>query len=85
MNGLDGAQSRLTTALSDVGARANQVDRAIQASKNATLDLTTSLSELENVDIAKATTDMQMNQVAYQAALAATARLTQPSLTDFLR
>jgi flagellar hook-associated protein 3 FlgL len=85
MNGLGAAQSRITTALSDVGARANQVDRAIQAAKNTTLDMTSSLSDLENVDLAKATTDMQMNQVAYQAALAGTARLVQPSLTDFLR
>ncbi|MDX6326565.1 MAG: flagellar hook-associated protein 3 FlgL [Nocardioidaceae bacterium] len=85
MNGLGDAQSRITTALSDVGARANQVDRAIQASQDASLDLTSALSNVENVDLVKATTDMQLNQVAYQAALAATAKLTQPSLTDFLR
>jgi flagellar hook-associated protein 3 FlgL len=85
MGGLDDAQDRITTALSDVGARANQVDRAIQAAKDTTLNLSSRLSELENVDMAKAATDMQMNQVAYQAALAATARLVQPSLSDFLR
>ena len=82
---LTGAQDRITTSLSDVGARQNQVDRAVQASKDASLTVTTSLSTLENVDIAKASMDLQMNEVAYQAALASTARLVQPSLTDFLR
>jgi flagellar hook-associated protein 3 FlgL len=82
---LSGAQDRITTALSDVGARANQVDRAIQAAKDATLTVTTSLSDVEDVDMAKASLDMQMNQVAYQAALASTAKLVQPSLSDFLR
>ena len=29
--------------------------------------------------------DLQMHEVAYQAALASTARVMQPSLVDFLR
>lgn len=82
---LTAAQDRITTALSDVGARANQVDRAVQAAKDASLTVTASLSNLEDVDMAKASLDLQMNQVAYQAALASTARLVQPSLSDFLR
>ena len=40
---------------------------------------------MENTDLAKATVDLQLQQVAYQAALAATARVIQPSLQDFLR
>jgi flagellar hook-associated protein 3 FlgL len=40
---------------------------------------------VENVDIAKAIVDLQMQEVAYQAALGATARVIQPSLLDFLR
>ena len=82
---LVGAQDRITTSLSDVGARQNQVDRAAEAAKDASLTVTATLSNLENVDIAKASLDLQMNEVAYQAALASTARLVQPSLTDFLR
>jgi flagellar hook-associated protein 3 FlgL len=49
------------------------------------LHLTTSLSDVEEVDLAKATIDVSLQQVAYQAALAATAKTLQPSLLDFLR
>ena len=52
---------------------------------DAELRLTSSLSEIENTDIVKATVDLQLQEVAYQAALAATARVMQPSLLDFLR
>ncbi len=82
---LNAAHSRVTATLSDVGTRYNRLDRANQAAKDTTLTMTEGLSTLENVDIARATMDMQMNQVAYQAALSSTAKLVQPSLSDFLR
>ncbi|MEO5710005.1 MAG: hypothetical protein ABIQ59_09290 [Nocardioidaceae bacterium] len=44
-----------------------------------------SSSERENVDIASATVDLPMQEVAYQAALGATPLVLQPSLLDFLR
>ena len=80
-DGLD----RVTSTLGDVGARFNRVDRARQAADDLTLTLSSSLSEVENVDLARATMDLKMQEVAYQAGLAATARLVQPSLSDFLR
>jgi flagellar hook-associated protein 3 FlgL len=43
------------------------------------------LSNIEDVDLAKVMMDLQVQQVAYQAALSATARAIQPSLSDFLR
>jgi flagellar hook-associated protein 3 FlgL len=82
---LDTARNRMTSALADVGTRTNRLERAGQAAKDAVFDLTSSLSEIENVDLARATMDLKMQEVAYQAALAATARVMQPSLLDFLR
>ena len=79
------AQGRITSARTDAGTRTNTLERAVQAAKDMTLSLTTSLTELENVDLPRATIDLKMQEVAYQAALAATARLVQPSLVDFLR
>jgi flagellar hook-associated protein 3 FlgL len=61
------------------------VERAHVAAVDAHFDLTTSLSALEDVDLAKATIDLSAQEVAYQAALSATARLVQPSLAEFLR
>ena len=40
---------------------------------------------MENVDIASAIVDLQMQQVAYQSALGATSKVLQPTLLDFLR
>lgn len=78
-------EQRLTTTLADVGTRYNRLDRAIQVGKDAVLSLTDSLSKIEDVDLARATLDLSLHEVAYKAGLAATARLVQPSLADFLR
>lgn len=77
--------SRITSVLSDVGSKVSRLERAAQAAKDASLSLMSSLSELENVDLAEASMELKLNEVAYQAALAATARVVQPSLSDFLR
>ena len=85
LTALDTAQKRITAVVSDAGTRYNRVERAATAASNAVFDLTTSLSEIEEVDIAKATISLSAQEVAYQAALSATARLVQPSLAEFLR
>jgi flagellar hook-associated protein 3 FlgL len=82
---LDGALTRMRTALADVGTRYARLEQAAQTAKDVTLDLQASLSDVENVDLAKAMVDLQLQEVAYQASLATTARVLQPSLIDFLR
>src|SRR5690606_37519050 len=76
---------RITTVLSDIGSRAGRIEQAGQAAEDAKLSLTSNLSSIENVDLPRAIVDLQMQETAYQAALAATARVMQPSLLDFLR
>ena len=85
IDALDAASTRISTAHADLGATATRVDRALQTAQDTIVDMTSSLSDIEDVDLASATVDLQMQQVAYQGALAATARLVQPSLLDFLR
>jgi flagellar hook-associated protein 3 FlgL len=85
LDALDTGLERMTAALADVGTRANRLDRAIQSAKDSTLTQTQSLTEVENVDLAAATMELKMQEVAYQAALGATSRVIQPSLLDFLR
>ncbi len=82
---LDAVSASMRTALADVGARENRVDTALSTLSSTTLDTQSALSGVEDVDIASATMDLQMQEVAYQASLAATARVIQPSLVDFLR
>jgi len=76
---------RINAVHADAGTRAGRVERAKTAAEDAHLSLTSALSEVENTDLPKATVELQLQQVAYQAALAATARVIQPSLQDFLR
>jgi flagellar hook-associated protein 3 FlgL len=86
--GIDALQSdgeRLVVARADVGARAARVERAATTAADTELTLTSSLAEIENADLPRTMVDLKMQEVAYQAALAATARVLQPSLVDFLR
>lgn len=82
---LDAAMTRMTTALAEVGSRFNRLEAGLRISRDAELRLEDSLAGVENVDMARAFMDLQMSEVAYQAALGATARVVQPSLLDFLR
>jgi flagellar hook-associated protein 3 FlgL len=76
---------RLSGAAASEGARMNRINQASTMAANAQLSLKSSLSDVEDVDLAQATIDLQTQQTAYQAALAATSKTIQPSLLDFLR
>jgi len=82
---LQGDRDTITTTQAEVGSRQNRVETAIQAAADGELRLRSSLSTVENADLPKTIVDLQMQQVAYQASLGATARVMQPSLLDFLR
>jgi flagellar hook-associated protein 3 FlgL len=76
---------RVVNVRSEIGARTVRVENARSVADDATLTLTNALSNVENVDLAKATVELSLREVAYKAALGATARVLQPSLLDFLR
>ena len=82
---LDAVTDKMKAAQADVGTRYGRIEAAQSHLTDITLDNQAALSDIENVDIAKAIVDVQMQQVAYQSALGATARVIQPSLLDFLR
>lgn len=82
---LDTAGDLLKNTLSDIGARYNRVTQMKQSAQDRLLSVTSQLSDVEDVDLPKAIMDMQLQQTSYQAALAASAKVIQPSLIDFLR
>ena len=82
---LEADRDRITTTQADVGSRQNRVEIAAQAAADGELRLQSSLSSVENADLPRTIVDLQMQQVAYQASLGATAKVIQPSLLDFLR
>jgi flagellar hook-associated protein 3 FlgL len=85
LDNLDTALKGVQAGLSSVGARYNQVDRMRDTADNRALDLQAQLSDVEDIDLPKTLTDLALQQTAYQSALAAGARVVQPSLVDFLR
>ena len=82
---IDAAASRVRTQLTDVGVRQQRVQDGAATVQNRVLDLTSRLTEVEDVDMPSTIVALQTQQVAYQAALGATAKVVQPSLLDFLK
>ncbi len=85
LQNLDSASNVLMNRATDVGARYQRVEQMRQAADDRQITLKSALSSVEDIDLPKAMMEVQMQQIAYQSALAATAKAIQPSLLDFLR
>jgi flagellar hook-associated protein 3 FlgL len=85
LGALDAARDQILSALGDVGARSNRLEGVRDRAVSLELNLTQRLSEVESVDLPETIMELQLQEVAYQAALSATSRVIQPSLLDFLR
>jgi flagellar hook-associated protein 3 FlgL len=82
---IQGSLDNLLASRAQVGARANRLDQA-KTSKQAVLTSNEALlSQLEDVDMAAAITELTKRQTTYQASLAVTAKVIQTSLIDYLR
>lgn len=79
------ASSRLTESLGSVGAKANQVSSALDAGTARRDEVGRYRSSIVDADIAKTALELGLAQTAYEAVLAATARLQLPTLGDYLR
>ncbi|HEY6795732.1 MAG TPA: flagellin [Kineosporiaceae bacterium] len=82
---VDAALSTVAQALGDVGARAARVSQTHDLVDAHRLDLTSRISVNEDVDLPEAMMNLSAQQVAYQSALQAAAKIQQVSLMDFLR
>jgi flagellar hook-associated protein 3 FlgL len=82
---LDKAFLRVQDNLALVGARYHQVEAMSDRAEATQLDATNQLASVESIDLPKTVMDLQLQEVAYQAALGAAARVLQPSLVDFLK
>jgi len=82
---LDAGYLRIQNALASVGSRYHQIDIMQERNKANQLDSQNQLSEVEGVDLPATMVDLQLQEVAYQSALGATAKALQPTLMDWLR
>jgi flagellar hook-associated protein 3 FlgL len=85
LTSLDTAMQNVRTSLTGVGARYSRAEVAGQTADDLVLSLRSTLSGVEDIDLPSTIMDLQMQQLAYQTALSATAKAIQPSLMDFLR
>jgi flagellar hook-associated protein 3 FlgL len=85
VDALDAASRTIQNKLAEVGARYNRVEQMQKAADDRVVTLTNALSAVEDIDLPKTIVELQMQQMAYQAALGATQRIITPSLADFLR
>jgi flagellar hook-associated protein 3 FlgL len=82
---LDTRIEGIENAQASIGARTRRLETMKDRNDTDGITLKQSLSQVEDADLAQVTLELQMQQVAYQAALQATAKVIQPSLVDFLR
>jgi flagellar hook-associated protein 3 FlgL len=82
---LDVAMATIQGRLADIGARFNRMDQMRQTADDRVLTMKSNLSDVEDIDLPRTIVELQMQEVAYQGALGATARVVQPSLLDFIR
>jgi len=71
-------------ARSEVGARQDRIESASASLVAQKGSLEAQRVQLEDADLATVILDLKLQEIAYQSALAVTARVIQPTLMDFL-
>ncbi|MEP6691888.1 MAG: flagellar hook-associated protein FlgL [Gemmatimonadaceae bacterium] len=82
---IDASFASVQDVLGDFGARSNQLQVTSSNLDALKINLQTFESNLQDVDLEKAVTDMVSRQTAYQAAMLATSKVMGMTLTDYLR
>jgi flagellar hook-associated protein 3 FlgL len=82
---LDNAQGQVLTARSDIGSRMNRLTSASSINDDMKLSITKVLSDIQDVDYAQVISDLSKQQTAFQTAAAASAKVSQVSLLDYLK
>jgi flagellar hook-associated protein 3 FlgL len=82
---LDNKLTNLLTARSTIGAKVNRLELQRNRMESMSISLTGLLSKNEDADMAEVIMNLKMQENVYRAALAAGARIIQPTLIDFLR
>jgi flagellar hook-associated protein 3 FlgL len=75
----------LTQAQATVGARENRLSAATSSQQDLITSNQSMLSQLEDVNMPSAITELTARQTTYQASLAITAKVMQSNLIDYLR
>ncbi len=82
---IDAAFARVQDLTGIVGTRSNRLDVSSGNLEALDVNLRTLRSDLQDADLDRSISELVNRQVAYQAALAANARIFDTTLTDYLR
>ena len=85
MTDMEASRARISEARGVMGARTSRVELARGLLERFEVTLTESLSNTEDIDLARTVMNLQKEQSAFQAALISGQTITQPTLIDFLR
>lgn len=84
MDKLDEHLETIRTLVSNTGSREIRLDVKEKIIQDLNLTYTDRISQLEDVDIAEAIIDLETKELAYQAALASSAKVMKLSLLDYI-
>ncbi len=84
LTGLKTSLTNMTAQHAVIGANYSRLDTAKSQNLTDATTLETQRSGIEDIDVAKVTLELSTQNVAYQAALSATAKAIQPTLLSFL-
>jgi flagellar hook-associated protein 3 FlgL len=82
---LDDAYNQILKVRAREGTKVNQLEATENHWADFKLNITQMLSDTEDADIMKAATDLASYETAYQTSIAASAKIIQPSLINFLK
>ena len=85
IDSIDSASEKMISLNTSIGSIQQQLELAEDRLETANLNLSTFLSETEDVDLASAITQYNSEEIAYQAALQSTANILRLNIMDFLK
>jgi len=84
MSNLDDHFNHISTKISDIGSKMIRMETKENIFQDLNITNTERLSKIEDADITDAIMDLKAKELAYQAALASSAKVMQLSLVDYL-
>lgn len=82
---LDDALAQVLSSRTDLGARMNRLEGQKSVIEEMKFSLTKVLSDKQDVDFMQVISDLTKQQTAFEAAIAASGKISQVSLLDYLR
>ena len=85
MSNLDGHFDDISAKISDVGSKMNRMDVKEKIFQDLNFANTDRLSKIEDADLAEAIMELKARELAYQAALASSAKVMTLTLIDYMQ